>query len=267
MTAIQKITIPKPCHQSWLKMTPNNEGRHCSHCSKTVVDFANMTDAQLIKYLVTNNDICGRFGEAQLNRVNMQLDAQNTKAETGWEKWLMAIALFGSTVIFRANGQNTIDTSAKIRQIPFLSVNKFPLRKVAVISSAKRKINGQVFDDNDKPLHGATIRAVGTDIALPTDTGGRFSFHTPASAKQFTVSFVGFETQTITIDNTQNVNYAVKLIPQVVSLNDEVVVKGYGSQRHTDIMGSVATVTLKKHSWWWRMYYKYMRQPLHKIFY
>jgi len=28
-------------------MTPNNEGHFCSHCSKTVIDFTQLTDEQV----------------------------------------------------------------------------------------------------------------------------------------------------------------------------------------------------------------------------
>ena len=42
-----KITIPTPCHENWNEMTPNEMGRHCTVCSKTVKDFTDQayTDA------------------------------------------------------------------------------------------------------------------------------------------------------------------------------------------------------------------------------
>ena len=31
--------IAKPCHEDWNRMSPNDQGRHCAACEKTVVDL------------------------------------------------------------------------------------------------------------------------------------------------------------------------------------------------------------------------------------
>ncbi len=38
-----KLSIPKPCHEDWAAMTPNEQGRHCAVCAKTVTDFTQMS--------------------------------------------------------------------------------------------------------------------------------------------------------------------------------------------------------------------------------
>ena len=46
-TDMQKQTslyIPKPCHEDWNKMTPTQQGKFCSSCSKQVIDFSLMSD-------------------------------------------------------------------------------------------------------------------------------------------------------------------------------------------------------------------------------
>ena len=37
--SIFKLNIAEPCREDWQNMTPNNLGRHCQNCQKTVVDF------------------------------------------------------------------------------------------------------------------------------------------------------------------------------------------------------------------------------------
>lgn len=64
-----KITIPKPCHENWEMMTPEEKGRFCSVCSKTVYDFTALSDQELINAFPDQEEnVCGRFNEFQLNR-------------------------------------------------------------------------------------------------------------------------------------------------------------------------------------------------------
>lgn len=50
-------------------MTPTEQGRFCSICSKSVTDFTQMNDEEIIIYLRKNGEhgICGRFRKEQLN--------------------------------------------------------------------------------------------------------------------------------------------------------------------------------------------------------
>jgi TonB-dependent SusC/RagA subfamily outer membrane receptor len=73
-----KITIPKPCHENWEMMTPEEKGRFCSVCSKTVMDFTVASDAEIVEVFSTSKEnICGNFYESQLNR-NLQYSYINS---------------------------------------------------------------------------------------------------------------------------------------------------------------------------------------------
>lgn len=63
-----KITIPKPCYENWETMTPDEKGRFCSVCSKTVHDFTKSSDEELIGGFFSGDNICGRFRDDQLGR-------------------------------------------------------------------------------------------------------------------------------------------------------------------------------------------------------
>ncbi|MBK9634712.1 MAG: hypothetical protein IPO64_09410 [Bacteroidetes bacterium] len=45
-----KIQIPTPCHENWDEMIPNEKGNFCKVCNKTVIDFTNMSEQELIAY-------------------------------------------------------------------------------------------------------------------------------------------------------------------------------------------------------------------------
>jgi len=66
---INTIQIPKPCHQDWNTMEPNEQGRHCLQCCKTVVDFTNQEPEEIMQYLKAHSrqSVCGRFTAAQIN--------------------------------------------------------------------------------------------------------------------------------------------------------------------------------------------------------
>lgn len=68
---MKKITlsIPKPCHENWQQMTPEDKGRFCGSCQKTVIDFSSMSDRQLAAFFKKPPaNVCGRFQHDQLDR-------------------------------------------------------------------------------------------------------------------------------------------------------------------------------------------------------
>ncbi|SFE54678.1 hypothetical protein SAMN05518672_107167 [Chitinophaga sp. CF118] len=63
------LYIPEPCHEDWNNMLPENKGRHCLQCCKTVIDFTSWEATDIAAYLKANasQKVCGRFKEEQLN--------------------------------------------------------------------------------------------------------------------------------------------------------------------------------------------------------
>ena len=63
-----QISIPKPCHQDWNQMTPEERGRFCSMCQKTVLDFSQQSKEEILEFINAhrNEHLCGRFRSEQL---------------------------------------------------------------------------------------------------------------------------------------------------------------------------------------------------------
>ncbi len=61
-------SIQKPCTEDWGKMNPEQQGRHCQVCCKTVIDFSKKSNTEIVDFLKTNSDkkVCGRFKSEQL---------------------------------------------------------------------------------------------------------------------------------------------------------------------------------------------------------
>jgi len=90
-----KITIPKPCHQDWNKMTQKEKGRFCSSCSKTVVDFTKKSTKEITDYLTKNKDtrVCGHFYKKQLDSITIEIPQITFNQELSFQK-LFILALF-----------------------------------------------------------------------------------------------------------------------------------------------------------------------------
>lgn len=180
-------------------MTSTEKGRHCQSCSKTVVDFTRMSNDEIIGYLSTNGNVCGRIGSQQVDSVNMQLVSRQPQNKGGWAKWVVAASLFVSTAYSRANGQSI---TPSIEQINGNNqhAESFPLGKIVMTDSARYQIiTGTVTDLNHQPLPGATIKVNGGNVGTQTDTDGNFRLRVPSSTQQLKVSFIGFESTVIEI--------------------------------------------------------------------
>lgn len=107
----------------------------------------------------------------------------------------------------------------------------------------QKKITGKVINaGSGSSIIGATVAVTGSKEGTQTDADGNFSLSVPSTAQSLIVSFVGFETQTIAINNQSEI--MVTLQVSNAKLN-EVVVVGYGTQRKTDITGSIVSVSEK----------------------
>ena len=104
-------------------------------------------------------------------------------------------------------------------------------------------LSGQIVDEKTKePLIGATIQIKGTTNGAVTNTDGKFFLKT-GQTLPFTlvVNYVGYSPQEIQA-TTNTINIELK---ENTSQLSEVVVVGYGTQKRSDITGSIASVPLE----------------------
>lgn len=65
-----RLQIAVPCHEDWDRMSLSSQGRFCEQCTKEVVDFSWMTDAQILRVMneMKGQSVCGNFRSSQLDR-------------------------------------------------------------------------------------------------------------------------------------------------------------------------------------------------------
>ena len=103
-----------------------------------------------------------------------------------------------------------------------------------------RTVTGTVTDENSAALPGVSVVLKGTQRGTTTDGEGRFQLVVPELGSPVLVfSFVGYLSQEVVVGNRSTIDIA--LAPEDKLLN-EVVVVGYGTQKKSDLTGSVASV-------------------------
>ncbi len=103
-TSTYIIRIPEPCHEDWNKMQPDDKGKFCGSCSKSVFDFSNKTDNEIKDILMAHKGehVCGHFKKSQVNRpLNISINLADLPKNVSIAK-AFAIALFLSfgTMLF-----------------------------------------------------------------------------------------------------------------------------------------------------------------------
>src|SRR5579859_2063720 len=111
---------------------------------------------------------------------------------------------------------------------------------VGQVTAQNHTITGTVTDGNGAPIAGATVAVKGTNRGTSTNGDGTFTVAVPANAKTLIISAVNFTAQEIDITGRTEVG-TVALKPGNQSLN-EVVVVAYGTQKKTNLTGSVVMV-------------------------
>jgi TonB-linked SusC/RagA family outer membrane protein len=115
------------------------------------------------------------------------------------------------------------------------------LTGITQLANAQTKINvkGVVKDATGNVLPGATVNIQGTTQLTTTDVNGAFKIEV-AEGSTLKVSFVSMVTKTVVVTkNTTTLN--IVLEDSNKQLN-EVVVVGYGTQKRSDVTGSVVSV-------------------------
>ena len=105
------------------------------------------------------------------------------------------------------------------------------------------EISGTVQDIDGVPLPGATILEKGTTNGTQSDFDGNFSITLSNQNSVLRISYIGFVTKEIVINNQSNIKVVLEEDSEAL---EEVVVTGYTSQKKADITGAVSTINVEE---------------------
>lgn len=100
-------------------------------------------------------------------------------------------------------------------------------------------VSGTVTDENGAPLPGVNVLIKGTTQGTTTDSQGKFTLEVEDENSVLVFSFIGYQEQEVTVGTTTQINLSMQ--PDIKAL-EEVLVVGYGTQKKSDLTGSVGTV-------------------------
>ncbi len=132
-----KITIPEPCHENWQKMTPNDKGRFCASCSKTVVDFTKKSTKEIQEYLTENKGkrVCGHFYRKQLDSIVIQLPDTVFNTNLSFQKlFFLALLIAMGTTLFSCKTEHKTQKIEKITLIDSLTKVEKTIDSLAVFN-------------------------------------------------------------------------------------------------------------------------------------
>lgn len=123
-----------------------------------------------------------------------------------------------------------------IKKLLFVWLSLYSL----TVFAQNKPVTGKVIDKADgQPMTGVNVVVQGTIKGASTDVDGNYSIDLAPGENTLFFSFIGYTPQTVEVGDRNVVD--VTLAPDVTTLG-EIAVIGYGTQRKSDLTGSVATV-------------------------
>jgi len=144
--------------------------------------------------------------------------------------------------VLKSNLQNVLKNISLQNHIGFIQQEKRIIVKPLSLNKPlqQRIIKGKVTSSDDSsPLPGVSIILKGTTFGTVTDSNGNFSLNVPDGKGTLVITYIGFNSQEIAINDKNQLD--IQLSVKASALN-EVVVIGYGSQKKSDLTGSIGNV-------------------------
>lgn len=224
---MQKIVLKNACKANWEKMTPNERGRHCKSCSKTVYDVTAMSNTEVLnKYEELNGNMCLRI----------PVDRAVITSQPRYSQWKAAIVTFLLTCWLSA--QQIVARAQSKTKDHIQDESKKIFEKCIV--------TGQVLDslNNGNPIAFARIELMIGDLSyynVFTDSIGKFEINIKKELSikdtlTIKCAAIGYEPVTRQSTVRDSIKADIFLEENHVCLN-EVVIK---SRKESVIMGGMA---------------------------
>lgn len=104
-------------------------------------------------------------------------------------------------------------------------------------------IKGVIKDASGETLPGVSVTIKGTTTGTMTGIDGEYSIGVPNNSTVLVASYLGYESQDITVGNRTNIDFTLQ---EANTELNEVVVVGYGVQKKVNLTGAVSSIKSEK---------------------
>jgi hypothetical protein len=144
------IQMNTPCNEDWNGMEPTEEGRFCNTCQKAVVNFADLTNQQILNYFLEHPfPVCGRIMKSQRDHhfANSTSKTNRNLSQVAAATTLLTLATITSEAAYPTPPLTAYPTQA---QQPY---NK----QTSYVPADSVTISGTVKDNRNIPLENVEI--------------------------------------------------------------------------------------------------------------
>ena len=217
-----KLTVAESCHENWNAMSAAEQGRFCAACQKTVTDFTQMNDREILEYISEKGaNMCGRFENRQLNR-----DIKPTASARFRWSYIWNVVAASVLTIFQANAQvlnpknntRTIVTNEDRNTKGQFSVNM-------MVPEGVKEIKGTIIDEKTNlPIVDAEVSVKGTTNTVFTNEKGEFTIKVMFGSGNLilVISSIGYFDQEHSINrNTGKLSFYLQQVPLIPEIGPD----------------------------------------------
>ncbi len=198
-----------------------------SQGTKITLDLNNVTVIKLIDEIESRTEFhfVYQIKDVDLNRI-VSIKANKETVPSILKR------IFGNT----STTHHVVEKQIFLKDRTIAVRDPFEKKVITSLVTQQNIVSGVVTDSNGQPLSGANIVEKGTTNGVTADFDGNFSISMDNDSGIIVVSYIGFATKEVNVNGQKNLN--IRLEESAASL-DEVVLIGYGTQRKSDLTGSV----------------------------
>jgi TonB-linked SusC/RagA family outer membrane protein len=174
---------------------------------------------------------------------------QTTKVTFAYDKQLLRSYSAGPHSFSNERLDKVLMALLHNKQLAFEEVNNIVViskraagespKPAPVKAKADIVISGTVVDENGNPLPGVSVAVQGVSTMTSTDAAGKFRILVQSPEAKLAFSFIGYETEVVTVGTQTTLNIQMKVASKSLS---EVAVIGFGTQRKVSLVGAQSTV-------------------------
>ncbi|GLR16154.1 carboxypeptidase-like regulatory domain-containing protein [Portibacter lacus] len=220
-TNIQEFKIANSCTADWNKMSNDEANRHCQLCNKTVYDFTNLKENEIIDFFENQHKqaskTCGRFNKDQLKGINLSL---NGKSNYLTRVSPILVGLMLTSASCKVYKQDQIVCNEHISTIEILD-------QLDSSNLAENKIYGQILDENNEPLPFATAHIKGTERGVESDFYGKFELDISGldlNETYLQTSYIGYHSFEVKLFDIKENKFKITLADPRELMGDVIVV-------------------------------------------